>query len=254
MSSQTIYSLSGMRSLGLAGVSSVLVDGFSVINNSAGLAYLSQSSVAVSVQNRFGINDLNIFHLSGQYRLRGDQAIGLALASTGIEGFRENHVTAGYGLKLMNAFSIGVKLNLTNYHLAERGNLFRAHADLGAMYQVNNRLKLGLVFFNPFQITRLREYDEYFPTGVSFGASYLVGNGLGLYSEVSKTELSPMQFKIGIEWHWLEQLWLRTGYSHTNSAFSLGVGIHRKYLTANFSFVHMALPGGVSGADFGYSW
>lgn len=252
--SQPIYSQGGMRSLGLAGVSTVLVDNFSVINNAAGLAFLSNSSLAVSVQNRFGVSDLNILHLSGQYRVAGDHAIGLALSSTGIDGFRENHLSIGYGLKLMNTFSIGAKLHLSNYNLAERGNLLRAHADAGAMYQVNKRLKLGLVFFNPFQILRIREYEEYFPTGVSFGASYLVGNGLGLFGEVSKTELSNTQFKIGIEWHWMERLWLRTGYSHTNSAYSLGVGMHWKNFSANFSFVHMALPGGVSGADFAYSW
>lgn len=243
-----------MRSLALGGVSGILIDGFSVINNAAGLAFLPNSSVAVSVQNRFGTTDLNIFHLTGQHKLSDNQAVGIALASTGIDGFRENHLSAAYGLRLASAFSIGVKLNLTNYQLAERGNLYRAHADLGAMYQMNHRLRFGLVFFNPLQVPRIREYDDYFATGVSFGASYLVGDGLALYAELSKTELSPTQARIGIEWQWMERLWLRTGYSHANSGFSLGMGIHWKSFTAGFSFMHLALPGGISGADFAYSW
>ncbi len=244
----------GMRSMGLGGVSVALEDGFSLFNNPSAMPLLDHSGVSFAVQNRFSISDLNIFQGAGHFKLNSNQHLGIGLTSMGIEGFSENHLTAGYGFKIINPFSIGVRLNLTHYQLAERGSLFIPHADIGARYAVSQVFAVSMMYFNPLQIRRIRAYDEYFPGGIGLGFSHGVGSNLRLYAEISKVERSPLQYRFGIEWKWVERLWIRSGYSHTNSAFSLGLGVAWKSLMANISFMHMALPGGASGVDFSYKW
>lgn len=253
LTGQTLFSQAGMRSLGLGGISVAMVDGFAVFNNPSLLPY-TDNSASISVQNRFGISDLNIFQGAVSMKFNNSQSLGIGVMTSGIDGFSENHLMTGYGFKLQESLALGVKLCLTHYQLVERGNVFLPHADFGARYRVNTSLSLSMMYYNPLQINRIREYDDMFPTGVGIGATFDVGSSLFLHAEVSKMELMPIQFRFGIEWHWMERLWLRTGYSHTNSAYSLGFGLHWKSFTTNISFMHVALPGGISGADFSYRW
>ena len=245
---------SGMRSMGLGGVSVALVDGFALFNNPSALAFMDHSGLSLAVQNRFSVSDLNVFQGLGHFKLNTNQHIGVGLTSMGIDGFSENHFTVGYGLKVIRSLSVGVRFNLTHYQLAERGSVFIPNADLGVRYVVNHLFSVSMMYYNPFQIRRINEYEEYFPGGIGVGLSYEVGFNLCLLAEISKLELSPVQYRFGIEWKWMEHLWIRTGYSHTNSAFSLGLGVLFKSFVTNVSFMHMALPGGSSGVDFSYKW
>lgn len=244
----------GMRSMGLGGVSVALADGFALFNNPSALPVLDHSGICLAVQNRFWVSDLNVFQGAGHFKLNSNQHLGIGLTSMGIDGFSENHLTAGYGFKIIRPFSAGIRLNLTHYQLAERGSLFVPHADIGARYAVSQTFAVSMMYFNPFQIRRIRQYDEYFPGGIGLGFSHEVGSNLWLFTEISKVERSPVQYRFGIEWKWIEHLWIRSGYSHTNSAFSLGLGVAWKSLLVNVSFMHMALPGGTSGVDFSYQW
>lgn len=244
----------GLRSIGLGGVSVGLTDGFAVFNNPSLMPLAGYSSLSLAVQNRFLVPDLNIFQGAAQLALDRNQSIGVGLATQGIDGFLENHLTVGYGLSLSSTFSIGVRLNLTHYQLAERGSVFLPHTDFGARYQVRKSFSISMMYYNPLQVSRIKEYEDYFPTGVGLGFSHDISSNLLLLAEFSKLELSPVQYRFGIEWHWMNRLWIRSGYSHTNSAFSLGIGFEWKSLISNISFMHMAIPGGLSGADFTYRW
>lgn len=254
MQGQPLGTAVGMRALGVGGIYTVFGDAFTAFNNPAAVQDLEGSSIGLSVQNRFGISDLNVYHLGVVQRINQTNYLSLGIGSMGIEGFSENHFLLGYGLALSEFLFVGVRTGLIHYFLVERGHHLQPIADLGSFYKLNQRLSFGIVIHNPFQISRIKEYNDYMPVGASFGTRYTAGEQLFLFAEISKFELLPAQFKAGIEWGWKKHLWLRTGYSHTNSAFSLGLGWGYKTLRVNLAFVHVALPGGISGADVSYIW
>lgn len=244
----------GMRAIGLAGIYTVFGDVFTAFNNPAAALLNERSCIGISVQNRFGISDLNMYHLGGALKVNQTNYLSYGIGSMGIEGFSENQLITGYSLAISGNLTVGIRTGLIHYFLAERGHKLQPTADIGGLYNLSSRLTLGIVVHNPMQISRVREYNDYLPVGVAIGARYTAGDQLFILAEISKFELLPVQFKTGIEWNWRKHIWLRTGYSHANSAFSLGLGSEIKNLRINLAFKHLALPGGISGADVSYSW
>lgn len=220
----------GARSGALGDASSTFVDIWSAFNNQAGLAYLSSFTAGVNYENRFLLPELGLKSVAFAMPYKGT-VFALSASSFGYNLYSENK----YGFALAKAFgekvSAGVQLDYLNMHIAEGyGNAGLFTAEIGLLIKPLKNLVISAHVFNPVR----RKIDDYnnerITTIMKCGASYTFSEKLLLAIEVVKDNLQDAQFKAGLEYHIVKEMYLRAGMGTNPSRISFGIGLNLKKL------------------------
>lgn len=212
----------GARTTALGSTSSTFCDPLSAVNNPAGMAFLKQSSLAFSFDDRFLFMELSVKTAAGTLVTKKG-SFGLSTIQQGNRAF--NHLSAGlsYARRLGTHISFGVRCRIDRTKLSEGyGQRITPGADIGLLMNLKENLAFGVIVYNPARPILSLTYRERRPAVFRTGLSYRFSSSLRLMTEVSKQTSLPMQIHTGIECRITQYCSARAGFSAFPFRYSFG--------------------------------
>lgn len=269
----------GARPVALGGAYVGLAnDVHSVLWNPAGLTNVAGKELSLSFHNQFGLVKYNYLGYAMPYT-SGLDGMGLALIYAGDETMTEMTVQVGYGRKVLPGLTVGGSLK---YRRSSFGNntiggddfvIFEPDEiadgqlnqvkgsangfgfDVGALYQLNERIKLGVMFKdiyspvfwdskvdNPLEKTK-GSYSELVPFESVIGSSFQIAEYFMFTADYAPSLSRDVYNKIrgGTELRLWGFLYLRAGVQNyvnniDDERIVLGTGLKMKIFGGKFLF------------------
>ncbi len=218
----------GARSAGMAGSSVALADFWSLQNNQAGFAGLTNITAGVYYENRFLVKELG-FKSIGLVVPTGSGNFGLSLNHFGYTNYSESKIGLAYSKSFGKNFSAGIQLDYLNTIISgENGNKNVFTFEAGILASPVENLNIGVHIFNPIR-AKLSEYnDERILLVLRTGISYCFSEKIIASIEAEKNSCFPLSVKTGIEYGFGEKFFLRAGIGTQHSLFAMGFGYYLK--------------------------
>jgi len=221
--------LTGSRAAGMGNAAVTLDDLWSVSHNQAGLAYLENPSAGIYFENRFLVSELSVKGFAGALPVKNSGVFAIHATQFGYSKYNEQKAGLAYARKLGNKVSMGIQLDYLSTNIAgDYGKHGTMAVEGGIIAEPVENLRLGVHVFNPTR-ARLAEYaDERIPVLFRIGAGYRFSAKVLFCTEVEKDIDFNASFRAGIEYHPIEQIYLRGGISTEPVQSSFGFGLKLK--------------------------
>ncbi len=225
----------GSRSAGMANASVCLHDMWSIYNNQAGLASIKKFSAGISFENRFMLKELSNKTAAIIFPFKSN-VFGLSVSQFGFSLYNENKIGLSYSKNLNEKLSAGVQLNYLTTHIGDNfGNTSNILGEIGFQYILSPQLTIGAHLYNPYQPNSKNIIHKKAPTIIRFGISYLPSDKIIIAIETEKTVHYNPIFKVGIEYHPVQKIYIRSGVS-TNPIFNAaGFGLEFTHFKLDFA-------------------
>ena len=246
---QSVNTIIGGRSSGLAGTGSVIKDISATSNNIGALAFVEETNVAFSTE----------FHpkLPGSSKVSSCFSLPTKLGVTGISLFRfgdnvYNELVIGIGHShKIGISSLGIRANYIQYHSETLSNKYAFRLDFGCLTDITPKLFVGAYILN---ITKSKLSSEALPTKFVVGLGIKPTTHLFIISEIEKTLTYPTTFKAGVEYKVYNKLFLRTGINMSPNAGYGGIGMVIKKFNIDYAMKFTSVLGTSYSASLSYSF
>jgi hypothetical protein len=225
----------GARSAGMANASVTLYDLWSVHHNQAGLGWLEEFSAGAFYESKFLLNELSVKGGAIAYPTKSG-TFGVSIMSFGYSLYSEGKYGLAYGRKLGENVSAGVQVNYLTTRIAnDYGNASALSVEAGVQARLSKKLAIGMHLYNPNR-AKITDYNnEKIPTVMRLGLDYKFSNKVFTTVEAQKDIDHPAQLKVGIEYHIVEQLYLRAGISSNPFLNTFGFGLKLQKFQVDFA-------------------
>ncbi len=246
------YEQPGSRSAGLAYTIAALYDEWSLFHNQAGLGYQEHAWIGLHHENRFVTSELSFSAIGGIIPVKPG-SFGISVKRLGFNKFSQTKFGVAYGMKLAPSLSAGVQLNAHHLFFAgEYGSTTAFTAEGGIIYTPINQLSIGVHVFNP---TRTKLHDqERISTTFNLGIAYQISDALMVTAGTEKDLTHKFDFKAGVEFLPISNLYLRAGMASNPSLLSFGMGYRAKNLQVDFAFTRHEYLGFTPHFSLGYTF
>lgn len=225
----------GGRSAGMAHSSVTLSDVWAGHQNQAGLIGLKSTTAGIFYENRYLIPELSL--KAGIVAMPFKNGVfALSVSNFGFTLYNESKVGLAYAMKISDKVSAAVQLDYLNTQIGEGyGNKSALAGEAGIRAELTDALTIGAHIFNPTR-AKLSEYnDERVPTIMRLGVDYKFSEKVFVSVETLKDMDHKAVFKAGLEYHVIEQLYLRTGISTNPALNTFGFGLELKQFKIDFA-------------------
>ena len=204
-------------------------DEHAVLNNQAGMLGIENWGIQMSAANLYGLGSLNILTASATKKLNNNNAIGLSIKHIGDSDFNNQIIGLAYARKVLRNLDISLQLDLLSYQAKRYGNKYLATVEFGTMVQATKKLRVGFHVFNPFaqKLTAQEDISSIF----RLGAIYTLSDKVHMMGEVEKDLLQAYNFKAGINYAPVKNLYLRIGVTTSGRQLHFGLA----YQFGNFA-------------------
>lgn len=247
--------LPSSRSQALAGASVSLADCWSVFGNQAGLAKIDRPTIGGSFQNRFLIKELSTS--SGLFIFPIQSSVfALSVYQFGKTTFRNEKFGIAFARSLSPKLHFGIQFNYYRFFLAEENrSVGNSGLELGFQYQLTDQLLVGLHAMNPYRVSiKTFSGDYFYPSRFNFGAYYQLSDSFGFISELEKDLQYPLNIRTGLEYAFLNQLFIRVGISGKPYQLSAGIGFALNRLKIDLAVAYNQYLGNSPSVSFQYQF
>jgi hypothetical protein len=218
----------GARSAGMGNATVSATDMWSSHHNQAGLGFVRDISAGVSYENRFLIKEISVRGGTVALPIKAG-TFGLCITNFGYSQYSENKYSLSFAKAFGDKLSAGIAMDYLSTKIAEgygtRGTLA---AEAGIIAKPIKALTIGAHVYNPTR-AKISEYDnERLPTIIRLGADYLFSDKVRIAVEAQKDMKYKAEFKAGLEYLPVKELYLRIGVSTNPTLSSFGFGINLK--------------------------
>ena len=233
----------GARAGAVGNASCTLSDVWSAFTNQAGLGYVHHINVASNYENRFLLPELSIKSFALAIPLKGT-TFALSGTSMGYHLYSENKYGLGLGKAFGDKIAAGVQMDYLQTQIGEGyGNKSTMTVELGLIAKPVRNLVIGMHVFNPVRSKLTNYNNERISTILKAGAAYSFSEKVLLLAEVSKDNIQAAQFKAGLEYHPVPQLFLRGGMGTNPVSLAFGIGFHLSQLKIDISSAYQQVLG-----------
>lgn len=228
----------GASQAGMAGCGLTTVDIWGAGHNQATLAFLDKPSFGLFAENRYALSEMGLQAGAFAYPTASG-TFAISLSHFGYEFYNESKAGVAFAKSFGPRFATGIQIGYVNTHFGDiYGNVGVPVAELGFFAEPYKNLFIGVHIFNLTR-SKMAEYnDERLPTILRAGLGYKLSERIFLAAETQKDMVNPMQFRTGIEYLFMEQLYIRTGVSTSPQAnqISFGLGYKTQRIRADIAF------------------
>jgi len=226
----------GSRSAGLANATVMLPHLWSVHHNQAGLAFLNKISLGFHHENKFIIPQFSLKSFAAVIPTKPG-TMGFSYSYFGYSQYHETKIGLSFGKALGKSFAAGIQLDYLHTFIAEEyGNQGNLAVEAGILAMPFKNLFIGAHVFNPTR-TKISSYnEERVPTIIRAGIGYKFAGKIFIGIETEKELESRPIYKSGIEFMFLENLFVRTGISTNPTQNTFGIGYSYKGIKADLAF------------------
>ena len=228
----------GGRSMGLSHASVNLQDIWAAHHNQAGLAGLKEIGGGIYYESRFTMKELSLKGGVAAVPF-GFGTFGVSVTSFGYKLYSESKFGLAYAMELSENVRMGVQLNYHRTQIAEGyGNAGHFTGEVGIQADLTDELSVGAHVYNPTLTSQAEYNNERIPTTIRLGAQYQFNENLFIAVEGMQNIYDRPSFRVGLEYHLIEQLYLRGGISTnpTLASFGFGVKLNRFFIDVASSY------------------
>lgn len=232
--SQQSSMMIGARAMSLGNASACLSDEFSLFNNIAGLAKVTQTAAGFSYDAHPSIIGFNRIAalLTVPFKIG---TIGGGLFRFGDDLYNEQIISFGFA-NTFGLASLGAKLNYVQYHAEGFGNASAFTVSFGGIAELTETVSIGAHIVNINQPRISETTSERIPTVLVLGLRVNPGEKLSIVAEIEKDiSLDPI-FKAGLEYEIYKKLMARTGFNLNPRAGYVGLGFQPGKFSLAYAF------------------
>lgn len=207
-------------SLALGGATVAYAGADAGLSNEALTGFGDRAGVYLGSALPYGITGWQTAQFQGFTKLGKYDGIGLDIAHSGVEAYREQQFRLLYGRRLGERFFIGGSAAFLRVSAQEYGSANGVTFGIGLLAQVLPRFWLGARLYNPFQQEVAGETTA---SSMRVGAAWQASGIFTLLAEVEKSLDRDARIKTGIEYRPAEVLVIRAGV-RAGSAAQMGFG------------------------------
>ena len=217
-------------------------DCWSGFNNQAGLGWCQRFSAGAYYENRFLLKELSLKAIGVVLPVKKG-AFGLSFSHFGFSLYNEIKTGLAFGMRFGDAFAAGIQLDYLRFHVGDdygTKNLFTF--EIGVQYRAKEKLCLGVHIFNPIPFKLTDDPVERLPSVIRLGIAWQTSRNFITSAEVEKDLVNKPIIKAGIEYHFVEPLYIRIGFLTNPAQFTFGFGLEFGKLSFDIaSSYHMVL-------------
>lgn len=215
----------GARFGGMGNAGITLVDLWSVRHNQAGLAGLTGPAAGLYFQQHWLSSDLTMKGLAVAHPL-GNGTIAVNANDFGFTLYREQQFGLAYAMRFGEGLRAGVQMDYMSTRLGENyGSTSAVVASMGVQAEITDALWIGAHLYNAGRAKLGGPYDEAVPTVLRAGLGYTFSRKFLMTGEVEKDIDRKERVRVGMEYHPMEALYVRTGVSSGAVQGHFGVGV-----------------------------
>ena len=218
-----VLSGQGSHAAGLAYHRVAIHNLWAVMNNQAGLAFMTKPAAGIYFENGYLLKELALKAMSVCYPLKTG-ALGLGYANFGYSAYHENKLSVAYGRMFGKRLAAGLALD---YLVIVQGdgytNRHMATSEIGALFILSDVIELGVHIFHPLPLPALRNPDSFIASQYSLGVK-LDFHPAFLYAEAEKALQRPLIIRAGFEYEYGEIAFVRAGIQARPALLALGFG------------------------------
>ncbi len=232
-SGQSVSTIMGAHSLGLANASATLGDDWALLSNVGGLSKIKTTSIAIAYEAKPSLIGANrmaaIISLPTKI---GTGAFGVFRFGDNL--YSEQIISVGFGNEF-GSTSLGVKINYVQYRILGFGNKTAVSITFGGITQLTSMLSIGAYIVNLNQ-PKLSTIDgEKLPTHLIAGISFKPTETVALFTEVDKDLNYNPIIKGAIEYKVHKKVFVRTGFNLQPQAAFFGMGFISSQLKIDYA-------------------
>lgn len=239
------------RSSALANSGVSFTDVFAFHHNPGALGFLETGSVGLSYEARYALKELQTQGVAVAMPLKVG-VISVGGQFYGYDAYRTTKAGAGYSMKLFESISAGVQINYIGMGFGNSyyGRKHGISAEFGALAKLGDKVDLG---FSVINLTRTKLADfknERFGTLLRLGASYQVLDELLLIGEIEQEIAHTTRFRLGVEYHPIDILYIRAGVQGAPMDLAFGFGLDWKRMRLDLATQYNQVLGWSPAASF----
>jgi hypothetical protein len=243
------------RSISLGNASIAMTDEpASVLSNPGALGFLQRKGLQASLSRLYDLDELSEKEFYIALPL-GSLSLGGGLYMFGkSDYYQEMILTLAFSYRLLNSFSIGSNLKYMRVSFSpEYDNLSTVSVDLGSVYRINNKLKLGFTVRNLNQPELVKGSDD-IPTNFLLGLAVFPFDEATLLLDILYEERYKEQLYLGQEIKLLRNLPLRFGIQTSPARYAFGFGLKGEKFIMDYAYFNHSVLGDTHKISFSYLW
>jgi hypothetical protein len=203
-------------------------------HNQASLAFNNSLSFGINYENRFMIKELGM-RSAALAIPAGKASLGAVYSGFGYIDYKRYMTGLACGMKLSEKVSAGVQIDYFSERTSgEFTNIQTVTFETGMIILPEDKIRIGIHLFNPLPGSIRKSY---MPSNLRIGAGLDISRILFAGIEAEMSTQDNLKLSGGFEYKAADRLWLRSGYSTTNSSFSFGMGYLVKFAKVDMAFV-----------------
>jgi hypothetical protein len=220
----------GAESVSLAGVSAVLENTWSVVNNPAGLGRPERPAIAMGTEEKFMMKELGQYSLAAAIPVKAG-GFGLSAIFSGYSLSLNQELRLGYGRFFGRHLLAGTSLVYGFRKAGYEGSpVHTLSFSIGTIVILNDKVVMGFSTYNPIQYYyRNRQYSS-LPSAYKIGFLYRYNASLKIHGEIDKELDLPVAVKAGAEYAFGEMFMLRAGMGGLPVSYSFGAAARHRHL------------------------
>ena len=224
---------SSAQSGGVGDCQATLSGIWSLNGNISGSTNIDRISLGISLENKFGINELN--NKMALIAIPTNSGVfGLSVQQYGFKLYNENKIGLSFSKELSNTFNSGIKINYYNTHIENLENIGFFSFEIGIQKDLNRQLIMGIHINNPINFTENNSLNNI----ISVGLLYKVNQKVNLYTEGENSDYNEMSVKSGLEYEIIDRMFLRTGYNSKSNKNTFGFAYSYKKYSIDIATYH----------------
>jgi hypothetical protein len=224
----------GASSFGI-GNAAVAIDEFlfALYYNPAALSTANKFQMAFTVQNYFGISDLNAVDMTTCFSVAG-HPLSFAINRFGDRKYQEIQFTAGSRFEIINNCAIGFSVQCYIIKITGYGQTLAWGANLSVLYKLLPEISVGALVTNLNQ-PAISEAREKLPQTMSIGFCYYPVSVLMVSFEIFQDTRFRQEYKVGCAYQVISFLTIRAGVEDQLDLYSYGLGIDMNWINVDYS-------------------
>ena len=211
----------GARSQALGNAYVALNEDAAIWGNAAGLSSLSQNIFSIYGNRPFNQSEVQLAGF-GLALITNSGVFAINAQQQGFADLKEQAFGLAYARQLLPNLSIGGRLDIQRFDIAEYGNTQTLTFDLGFQLEAFQGFYLAAHVYSPFEveIVEAAALESLF----SFGASYQASEKVLLTASIQKHQEYPLSVNAGLEYLPSENVFIRLGAQAQPTKVSMGIG------------------------------
>ena len=211
----------GARSQALGNTYVALREEAAIWGNAAGLTSLSQNVFSIYGNRPFNQSEVQLAGF-GLALITNSGAFAINAQQQGFADLKEQAFGVAYARQLFSNLSIGGRLDIQRFDIAEYGNTQTITFDLGFQLEAFKDFYIAAHVYSPFEVEVVE--NSALESLFSFGASYKVSEKVLLLATIQKQQENPLSIHSGLEYLPADNIFIRLGAQSQPTKVSMGIG------------------------------